>query len=175
MNEGRTEMKYFLLLMLSTLLLAGCEYQSPLTSEHNISADTAVLGLWDPIPERGEESEQTERMMILKYSDTEYLIHYPVGKHGLYYRGYPIELGGISCVQLQILGTGDGPPAEDEKELYHVVSYQLGDGKLEIRTLNTDLVGRGLKTTEALVRAFLDHRDDSKLFTDFRKFRRIDE
>ncbi len=171
-----------MLTVLTALLLAGCEYESPLTKEHNISVGSAVLGLWEPIPDEGEEPKQNDwvprmfkRMMILKYSDTEYLIHDPVGKNGLYYRGYPIKIGGISCVQLQVIGTDDGPPKEDEKELFHVVSYQLTDGKLEIKTLNTDLVDDNLKTTEALVEAFLNHKDNKELFTNPGSFRRIDE
>ena len=158
---------------LAALLLVGCVYESPLTLEHSISVDSAVLGLWEPIPDEGEEPKQDERMMILKYSTTEYLIHYPVGKDGLYYRGYPIRIGGISCVQLQVIGTKDGSPEEDEKEFFHVVSYQMTDGKLEIVTLNTDLVDDDLKTTEALVQAFLNHKDNKNLFTNPGRFGQI--
>ena len=169
-------MKHAVMLsVLAALLLAGCIYESPLTKEHNISVDSAVLGLWEPIPDEGEEPKHNdweprmfERMMILKYSNTEYLIHYPIGD-GWYYRGYPIQIGGISCVQLQVIGI------DDEKELFHVVSYQLTDGILEFKTLNTDLVDDNLKTTEALVEAFLNHKDNKELFTNPGSFRRTDE
>ena len=96
------------LLTIAVLLITGCEYESPLTKEHNIAVDSAVLGLWEAIPDKGEEPKQNERMMILKYSGTEYLIHYPVGKDGAYFRGYPIKIGGVSGVQLQAIGTDDG-------------------------------------------------------------------
>jgi len=82
------------LLTAAVLLITGCEYESPLTKEHNIAVDSAVLGLWEAIPDKGEEPKQNERMMVLKYSGTEYLIHYPVGKDGAYFRGYPIKIGG---------------------------------------------------------------------------------
>jgi hypothetical protein len=175
MNERHlpTTKHALMLSVLAALLLAGCQYESPLTKEHSISVGSAVLGLWEPIPDEGEEPKQNARMMILKYSSTEYLIHYPVGKDGLYYRGYPIKIGGISCVQLQVIGTDDGPLEEDEKELFHVVSYQLTDGKLAINTLNTDLVDDDLKTTEAMVKSFLNHKDNKKLFTNPGRFRRI--
>ncbi len=155
--------------VLLALLLIGCEYDSPLTKEHSVSVDSAVLGLWEEIHDEGGEPE---RMMILKYSTTEYLIHYPVGKDGFYYRGYPIKIGGISCVQLQIIGTKDGP-LKGEKEAFLVVSYQLTDGKLEIKILNTDLVDDDLKTTEALVQEFLNHKDNKDLFINPGRFKRI--
>ena len=113
-------------------------------------------------------------MMILKYSDTEYLVHYPTGKDGLYYRAYPVKIGGVSCVQLQVIGTSDGPPEKDEKELFHVVSYQLMGGKLEIRTMNADLVDDDLKTTNELLEAFLKHKDNKDLFNNPGVFRKMD-
>jgi hypothetical protein len=112
-------------------------------------------------------------MMILKYSDTEYLIHYPIGKNGLYFRGYAIVIGGVSCVQLQVIGADDGPPKEGEKDLFHVVAYQVMHGKLEVRILNSDLIDDNLKVAETL-EAFLHYRDHKELFTGPGSFRRID-
>ena len=163
------------LLTVAFLMLDGCKYESPLTKEHSIAVDSAVLGLWELIPDKGKEPKKDERMMILKYSDTEYLIHYPTGKDGLYFRVYPIKIGGISCVQLQVIGTGDGPLEQDDTELFHVALYQLTNGKLKIKTLNTDLVDDDLKTTDELRKAFLKQKDKKELFTDPGMFRRIEE
>ena len=162
------------LLMIMVLFFAGCKYDTPLTKEHAIPVDSSVLGLWEPQSDEREESGADERMMILKYSDTEYLIHYPPGGNDeTYYRGYPIKIGGISCVQLQVIGTEDGMPKRGVKDLFHVVSYELKKGILEIRTLNTDLVDNHLKTTEALVQAFLNHKDNKDLFTNSVRFKQI--
>ena len=162
------------LLIVTVLFLAGCKYESPLTKEHAIPVDSSVLGLWEPQPDEKEESAADERMMILKYSGTEYLIHYPPGGNDeAYYRGYPIKIGGISCVQLQVIGTEAGMPKREVKDLFHVVSYVLKKGILEIRTLNTDLVDNDLKTTEALVQAFLNHKDNKDLFTNSVRFKQI--
>ena len=163
------------LLSVAALLLAGCEYESPLTKEHNIAIDSAVLGLWEAIPDEGEDPKKNERMIILKYSDTEYLLHYPVGDDGLYFRSYPIKMGGVSCVQLQVIGTKAGPPEKDEKNLFHVVSYQLASDELEIKILNSGLVDDDLKTTEALTQSFLKHKGNKKLFINPGRFRRIEE
>lgn len=156
------------------LLLVGCEYESPLTKEHNIAVDPAVLGVWEPIQVTDDKAKQDERMIILKYSDTEYLIHYPSGgRDQAYYRGYPIKIGGVSCVQLQIIGTDEGPLQKDEKGLFSVASYHLTAGKLEINLLNTDLVDDALKTSAELRQAFLKHKDNKELFEDPGVFRKI--
>ena len=164
------------LVIVTLLFLAGCKYEVPLTKEHAIPVDLWVLGVWEPQTDKEEAWGADERMMILKYSDTEYLIHYPPGGNDeTYYRGYLINIGGISCVQLQVIGTEDGMPKRGVKDLFHVVSYELKKGILEIRTLNTDLVDDNLKTTEALVKAFLSHKDNKDLFTNSVRFKQIKE
>ena len=161
------------LLMGAVLLFCGCEYETPLTEEHSIAVDSSVLGLWEVIPDKGKEKEQNKRMMILKYSDTEYMIHYPVQKDSLYFRAYPVKFGDVSCVQLQTIGTSEGPPDKEEKNLYHVASYRLENAELEIKLLNAELVDDDLKTTEALTRSFLKHKENKKLFINPGRFRRV--
>ena len=68
----------------AVLFLCGCEYEAPLTEKHNAPIDPAVLGLWETLPENSDEEK--ERMMILKFSSTEYIIHYPVREHAMYFR-----------------------------------------------------------------------------------------
>jgi hypothetical protein len=132
-----------------------------------------VLGLWEPIPEKGGESFKDERMMILKYSDTEYLIHYPVEEDGLYFRGYAINIGGISCVQLQIVGNENGPLRRDEKDIFHVASYLLENGELHVTMLNAELVSDELTESEALRKAFLKHKGNKNLFANPGRFGRV--
>ena len=112
-------------------------------------------------------------MMILKFSSTEYIIHYPVRENAMYFRAYPIKVGGVSCVQLQAIGSNEGPPDQGEKGLYHVASYQLSDAKLEIKLLNEKLVDDELKKSADLPRAFLKHKENKNLFVNPVKFRRI--
>jgi len=130
-----------------------------------------VLGLWEIVPDDGKEKK--ERMMILKFSATEYIIHYPVGEDAMYFRAYPIKLGGVSCVQLQAIGTNEGPPDKEQKNLYHVATYRLENEELEIRLLNEELVDDELKTYETLAHSFLKQRRNKKLFVNPGKFRRV--
>jgi len=158
----------------AVLLVAGCVYDVPLTERHRIRVDEAVLGLWEPMPDDEEEEiDDGERMMILKYSDTEYLVHYPIGKEGIYYRAYLIRIGGVGCVQLQALGTEDGPVDGDGENLFHVASYRIIKGALEIRTLNADIVDDDPDTSRALRKAFLEQKDNKDLFHNPARFKKI--
>ncbi len=154
-----------LLITASVLFLTGCVYDSPLTREHTIPIDPAALGLWEQIPADGEKADPDANMVVMKFSDTEYSIHYPTGENGIYWRGYAIKIGEVSCIQLQAIGTEKGPVPAKEKELFNVASYQIIDGILVIKTLNTNLIGKKLKGSEALRKAFLDHKDSKDLFT----------
>jgi len=172
-KKGKETMKVFSSILVAALLV-GCVYEEPVFRKEDIPVDTEVLGLWKLTPDKGEEPSD-ERMVVMKFSDTEYLIHYPVGKDGVYYKGYPVRFEGISCVQLQAIGTSKGPIKKDEKKLFHVVSYRVEEGGIEVRLLNSDLIDDKLKTTEELREAFLKHKDHKELFVDPGKFRRLDK
>jgi hypothetical protein len=167
--------KFALLAVFVLLFFFGCKYEAPLTKEHDIAIDPSVLGLWELIPVKGGKPDLHERVMILKYTETEYLIHYPIGKDGMYFRGYPVRIGDVPCVQIQLIGTEEGNLDKDNKELFQVVSYQLSHGELIIKTLNTDLVDDDVKSSEALRKAFLKHKDHKDLFQDPGRFRKIEK
>ena len=167
------KLRPLLFLSAVTLLFAGCEYESPLTTEHNIPIDSALLGIWENVPDSEKKSEsKNEHMMVLKYSETEYLIHYPTGSDGIYYRGYPIKIGNVSCVQLEVVGTEDGPLDHKEKDLFHVASYEFKQDFLEVRLLNTDVVDDELKGTDALRKTFVENIDSKELFEEPNRFRK---
>ena len=155
-----------------TLFIAGCQYLAPLTEEHSIAIDPAVIGLWEEVPEGDKPSDPDGRMLILKYSDTEYLVHYPTRKDDGYYRAYPVKIEGISCVQIQLIGTADGDVKKGERK-YQVATYTVSGNKLEIKTLNTGLVNKDLKDTASIREAFLKHKDNKDLFTNPGRFRRV--
>jgi hypothetical protein len=159
--------------LVAALTLPGCKYEAPLTRDHKIPIDPALLGLWEEVPDEGEDSKAPDRMLVFRYSPTEYLVHYPLGEGGFYFRAYPVEIADTKCVQLEIVGTESGPPKESERKLFDVVTYQLADSALEVRTLNSGLVADDLATTDALARAFREHRNDKELFTDPGRFRRV--
>lgn len=156
------------------LALTGCLYDSPLTEEHRIPIDPSILGLWEAASDPLEPAEARDRVMILKFSDTEYLIHHMALADARYYRGYPVEVGGLACMQLQCIGTPGGMPEKGAKA-FIPVSYRMIDGQLEVRLINNDLIDEELKGSTALRKAFLAHKDDLQLFRDPARFRRLEK
>ena len=45
-----------LVLVLSLILLGGCVYTQPVTTNHTIAIDPAVLGLWQAVPDPGKDA-----------------------------------------------------------------------------------------------------------------------
>jgi len=154
------------------LSFAGCQYLAPLAEEHTIAIDPAVIGLWEEVPEGDKPPDPDEKMLILKYSDTEYLVHYPTRKDEMYYRAYPIKIDGIPCVQVQLIGTADGDVKKGDRK-YQVVTYSVSNGELEIKTLNADLVDKDLRDTASIKQAFQKNKDNKDLFTNPGRFRRV--
>lgn len=153
------------------LLPAGCLYETPLAEQTDAPVEPALLGTWEFVPPE-EKSNEIERMLILAFSGTEYLVQYPVGGNDeAYYRAYAARVGDVPCVQLQLIGTPAGPP-KDDPTLYHVAVCTLDGDELEIKFLNTDLVGTDLKTSDELRAKFLEHRNNPDLFTNAGKWRR---
>jgi hypothetical protein len=174
---------FFLTALAMTLYLAGCQYQAPLTTQHNIAIDPEVLGKWEFVPKESSEdsSDETEKeekrevLMVLKFSDTEYLIHYPVNRAGMYFRGYPVRIGNVSCVQLQLIGTEKDSITTDDEKRYHVVSYQLSEGLLKIDVLNDKIVSGDLKKSKELKQAVLENQNAQDLFHEPGTFRKISD
>jgi hypothetical protein len=165
-------MKHAALVVIAlTLLISGCEYLAPLSGDHNIPIDPAVIGLWEEAPEGDKPPDPDDRMLIMKYSDTEYIVHYPTRKDEMYYRAYPIKVDGVPCVQIQLIGNAEGGIKEDRK--YQVVKYVLSNGELEIKTLNTDLIDKDLPDTASIKQAFVKNKDNRDLFRNPGKFRRV--
>jgi hypothetical protein len=155
-----------LILLATMLIFAGCVYESPLSEEHTIAIDPGVLGLWEEIPDEATDSSEMERMLVMRFSDTEYLVRY---------RAYPIKIGKVSCIQLQSLGSGKGPLPAGENQQYLVASYQLDARGLEVKLLNSDLVTDKISDPLLLRKAFLDHQDEENLFSGPGRFRRISD
>ena len=81
-------MKYFSLMITTCVLLfAACTYDASITEEHTIAIDPAVLGMWEAIPEDDEDPGDMERVLVLKFSDTEYLVQHIDGDLVLFFRG----------------------------------------------------------------------------------------
>ena len=155
-------------------LLSGCVYEVPVTANHTISIDPAVLGLWEEIPEANKDADADAKMLVLKYSDTEYLVRYPSGKDAMFFRAYPIKVGNLQCMQIQLLAEKDQPVAEGDRK-YHVMSYRLADGVLELKTLNKERVSDKLATSADVLKAIKANLAAPDLFNDPGRFKKVVE
>jgi hypothetical protein len=163
--------KFLPFLCLFLLCVAACEYQEPLSEKQNISVDPALLGLWEPVPEENETKPSGEWIVALKYSDTEYMIHYQTRTESMYFRAYPIKVGDLSCMQLELIGNGDGP-VEKGEPAFQAASVTLSGDEATIRMMNTSVVASKLRGP-ALREAFLKNAKNPDLFRDPVKFRRV--
>jgi hypothetical protein len=171
--SGReVEMKRLLPVLAILMLCVGaCEYQEPLSVNQNIPIDPALLGLWQPMPDKNESVPTDEWLLALKYSDTEYLVQYKTGSESMYFRAYSIKIGDTSCIQLQLIGYSDTPIKKGDPA-YQVALVTLNGDEVTVRMLNTSVVNASLRGAE-LREAFLKNSKNSGLFREPGKFKRI--
>lgn len=163
-------MRSLLLPLVVSLLLAGCDYDAPLSTEHVVPVDPAFLGAWEMVPETDEDRASGDMgpLVVLRFSPTEYVIHDP-GGHS--YRAFFVDLGGHRCLQFEDLGSGAGQAPEPRRYLVGRCDAD-GDDGFTLSLLNDRRVPQGSKTTAELQAAFLAARDAPDLFEPIARFRR---
>lgn len=169
-------MRYpFLLIFLTTILTAGCVHQAPLTTEHTIPLDTQLVGLWEKIPAEAKGDPDEDRMVVLAWSDTEYLAQHPLGDKGEFFRAYLVEIGGRILLQAQSLGNAAGRQFPPDKGAFPVLTYEIVEGILIISSLNPDVVDEKITDSAALREAILKNKDRQDLFYPPSHFRRVQD
>ena len=159
-------------LMAIAVFVGGCQYDYPLVDKSVKPIDKSLLGVWESVPDEGETNAVINRALVLPFSDNEYLIQYPVKeKDSLFFRAYLIDIDGLSCLQVQVLGTDQGP-AESSADTYDVVAYQKAGDLLVVDVLNPQVVKKEAGSTEALQQAFLKARTNSVRFNHHARFRK---
>ena len=153
----------FSMMFSAFMFLCGCEYSVP-AGKPGLPLDNALMGIWEKIPDNEKDKEKI-KILVLKYSDTEYLAVYSNDTDTLYFRGYPIKIGNINAVQIQWIGTNKGP-LEDKDRKYHIISANLKDNTLEIKILNNSLISKDIKNQEELENKILQNKNNSNLFRD---------
>ena len=160
-------------LMAVAVFVVGCQYDYPLVDKSVKPIDKSLLGVWESVPDEGETNSVINRALVLRFSDNEYLIQYPVKeKDSLFFRAYLIDIGGLSCLQVQVLGTDKGP-VEAADDTFDVVSYKPEGAWLDVGVLNPQVVDKNATSTAALVNLFMKGRASPALFTPHAKFRKV--
>ena len=166
--------KYLFPLLFTVLMTAGCVHEAPLTTEHTLAIDTALLGLWELVPGEAKGDPDEDRMVVMRWSDTEYLAQLSLGPEGDYYRAYPMEIGGHSLIQAEFLGNTSRNWYPPDKAFYPILRYELVEGILIISTLNPEVVDVEITDSGALREAFLKNKDRRDLFNPPAHFRRVE-
>ncbi len=148
-----------LLLPVVLMLLAGCDYEIPLSQTPSASANPALAGTW-----AGQLTDEKPVSMEVKTSGTDYLVTYTEGNNTLTFRGFEIKAGGLSLIQLAM--------KDNEKTLYFFVKYSVDLEELSIYRLNPEVVSAKCQTTEELLSDLTVHRNNPFLFTEPLKFTR---
>ncbi|MBN1270612.1 MAG: hypothetical protein JXB04_13565 [Kiritimatiellae bacterium] len=152
------------------LAFCGCQYSVPLVPEATVAIDAALLGTWEPVAAEGKEADDGN-MLILRFSEREYMVIYPTGKDAMYYRAYPVSVGGMPLVQIQWLGY-EGHPLKSDEKPYHVCRYKVEGDSLTIQTLNADVVRSEIATSQELTDALLNNAANPELFHEPGRFKR---
>jgi hypothetical protein len=163
-------MKLLLTTVIAVVCLNSCVFESPFGSEALIPVEAKLLGRWEEVAAKADA--QSERMLVLQHSANEYVVEYPVGAEAMVFRAYAVELEGTRYIQVQLLGTAEGP-AKPEDRKYHLLKVSVDGKALEMRTLEPDVLGKDRRDSARLKAAFAAHKDDPKLFGEPVKFRRI--
>jgi hypothetical protein len=155
-------------LLAIVLLLAGCEYEVALSDPMGLPIDDAVLGTWTKLDEHGEVGRNPDQISIFQFHNGEYLV-VARGPDPIYFRGYPILINDIPCVQMKVLEDADElrkseADTQNKGTLYMVVQYTIEDGRLMVSSLNTEIITRDIASTEELLEAVQAHADDPDLF-----------
>lgn len=169
-NPQSTAMKTLLAPLVSLLFLSSCVFEAPFSPTAELPVDGKLPGLWEAVSEN--EKLAPERMLVLQHSENEYVVGYPLGEKSMAFRAFPVKLEGAEYVQIQLIGTAEGPVKAGDRK-FHLLKLKLDGDQMELRTIDPEVIGKDHKTTAELLAAFKKHKDDPKLFQDPQKFRRV--
>ena len=162
-----TIMKTMLMAAVSVFLLNSCVFDSPFESNAKIPVDANLLGRWEEVSEK-----DPNRMLVLQHSANEYLVQYPVNEKGMFFRAYPVNLDGVTCIQLQLIGTAEGPVKVVDRK-YHLFKVTAKDDSMEMSSIDPEVLGIKSGDPAALKAAFIKHKDDPGLFAKPGIFKRV--
>ncbi len=165
-------MKKILIVLLSLLVLCGCEYTVPLSPKADMPIKNELIGLWKFEPVEEDDKEFT--MLVLKFTPNEYIIRYGDGEEIIYLRAYHVRLKGFtSLIQVECLGFQNSPVEATENSVYNLIKYNLEGNKLTIEILNSDVVDKNCKTSREFKSRILVNINHKELFRYPGVFRKI--
>jgi hypothetical protein len=167
-RKGLTMRLSALFAALGAAALAGCDYTVPLADKPEQAIDAALVGAWERTTADGE----TERLLVLPLSKTEYLVSFPAGsKNAMFARACLCKAADLSLVQLTWFGTARGAVPEDSR-VYQFASCTVTGDTLKGRLLNADVVDRDAASSAALSTAIEANKENALLFREEMVFKK---
>jgi len=164
-----------LLCLICALPIAGCLYEHPFVEEDVLPIDANLVAVWEEVPPEVDDPGERGRLTAIRFSDTEYLIHYPSNEDGGYFRGYLVRLGEKTYIQIEAIAGSAGPLPPRNKRRFHLASYSVKNDQLQLRMVDPDQLPEQPKDSEALRKGFMDAEDHPDLFDEPGTFRRLGE
>ena len=149
-----------ILLPIILALLAGCDYEIPLSQTASSDANPALAGAWTEQPADGNPVT-----MEIKISGKDYSVTYTEGSNSLSFKGFEIKAADLNLIQLELLGDTEG-----SKNKYVFAKYELTPKGLSVYRLNNEVVSAKCQTAKELLNDINVHRQNPSLFTEPLKF-----
>ena len=163
-------MKSLLTAILALIFLNSCVFETPFESAAKIPVDLKLLGRWEGVAAKPDV--EPERMLVLQHSANEYVVEYPTGDKAMFFRAYAVELEGQPYIQIQLLGTAEGPVKPEDRK-YHLLKVSVKDDALTLSTIDPEVLNIKAGKPTRMKAAFAQHKDDPKLFGEPVKFGRL--
>ena len=148
-----------ILLSVLLMLLAGCDYEVPLSQTPSAPANPALAGSWV------QKAAQETFTMNIRASGTDYAVTYgEVGESPLTFKGFTVETADLKLIQLELTDSGITK--------YLFVKYELTPEGLSVYRLNKQVVSALCRTSEELRDDIALHKNNPALFEEPIKFTR---
>ena len=148
------------LLPVVLMLLAGCNYEIPLSQTASSPANPALNGIWI-----GSSSKDVPTPMEVKISGTDYFVIYGTSSNSLCFKGFEVKANDLNLIQLELQNA-------ETSNKYLFVKYELTPDSLTVYQLNNDVVSAKCQTPEELLADITVHRNNPFLFSEPMKFTR---
>jgi hypothetical protein len=136
------------------LLLAGCDYDVPLSAQPDRPIDEKLIGNWI----------SPDGWMTVRRFDAD---NYVVFHNGTMYRAWHSTVGTRGFVTVQSL------EPDRKKYAYHTYSLTAGGRRLDLRFVGEEVVPKSIKDTAEMRQVVERHAADPKLLSDPVPFTRM--
>ena len=164
-------MKSLMPVLLVAFFLGSCVFEAPFEPIAKLPVDDRLTGRWEELDPKGKPA--ADRMLVLRHSDHEYLVQYPVGDKAMFFRAFAIEVEDVRGIQIQLIGTAEGAVKPEDRK-YHLVKVLVKEHEMEVQTIHPEVLGKVRQDTDSLRTALIAHKNDADLFDEPMKFRRVD-